>query len=382
MFRIFLLSLNDATKCMKLRHLFFILALLLIHLPAWGQGQARKYSNEFLRIGVGARAFGMGNAQTAVASDVTAGYWNPAGLSSSNSISYPEVSLMHASYFANIANYNYIGFAMPTDSSGKRRFGITLVRVGVDDIPNTLKLIEDDGSINYDAIQSFSSTDFATLISYAWQPDFMPGLSLGTNVKVIYRGVGRFANAWGFGIDVAARYEIKKLKVGLVLADATNTFNAWTFNTETFEDDFINAGNIIPLDTVELTRPSVRLGMAYEFELAKRWSLTWALDADMYFDGDRTGALLTGGGVSLDPHTGFELAYHNSQRRPVAFVRGGVYNIQQAYNRDGNEAFSLFPTAGVGLVIKNFQLDYALANIGNLSENLHSHVVSLKFHIQ
>lgn len=367
---------------MKLKHTFLILALSSLLIPAFGQGQARKYSNEFLRIGVGARAFGMGNAQTAVASDVTAGYWNPAGLSSENSIDYPEVSLMHASYFANIANYNYIGFAMPTDSTRKRRFGVTLVRVGVDDIPNTLKLIEDDGSINYDAIQSFSSTDFAALLSYAWQPDFMEGLSLGTNVKIIYRGVGRFANAWGFGIDLAAKYQLKNFRAGIVFADATNTFNAWTFNTETFEDDFINAGNIVPLDTVELTRPSVRLGFAYEFSLAKRWSLTWALDADMYFDGNRAGALVAGSGVSLDPHTGFELTYHNSQRRPVAFIRGGAYNLQQAYNTNGEETFSLFPTAGVGLVVRNFQIDYALANIGNLSENLHSHVVSLKFHIQ
>lgn len=359
-----------------------LLACLLLPSLSRAQGEARKYSNEFLRIGVGARAFGMGNAQTGTANDVTAGYWNPAGLSSPDAIAYPEVSLMHAAYFANIATYNYLALAMPIDTSGTKRFGISLVRLGVDDIPNTLKLIEDDGSINYDAIQSFSSTDFAALVSYAWQPKFMKGLSLGTNVKIIYRGVGRFANAWGFGIDLAARYQGERLRMGLVVADATNTFNAWTFNTETFEDDFINTGNVVPLDTIEVTSPSVRIGLAYEFDLAKRLTLLWALDVDTYFDGNRVGSLWRGGGVSMDPRTGFELAYHNSQRRPVAFLRAGLYNLQQAVNTEGEEAFSLFPTAGVGLVIRNFQLDYALANIGNFSENLHSHVVSLKFHIQ
>ncbi|RMG24033.1 MAG: hypothetical protein D6730_13335 [Bacteroidetes bacterium] len=367
---------------MKLKHILFVLACVSVVHLARGQGQARKYSNEFMRIGVGAAAFGMGNAQTATATDVTAAYWNPAGLSTQQAIAYPEVALMHAAYFANIGTYNYIGLALPVDSSGNRRFGVSLIRLGVDDIPNTLKLIEDDGSINYDAIQSFSSTDFAAILSYAWQPRQVKGLSLGTNVKIIYRGVGRFANAWGFGIDLAARYQANGLQLGLVLADATNTFNAWTFNTETFEDDFINTGNAVPLDTIEITRPSLRLGLAYEFSLAKRLSLTCALDIDAYFDGNRAGALWSQGGVSIDPHAGLEFAYHNSQRRPVAFFRAGFYNLQQLSNREGEQVYGLFPTAGVGLVIKNFQLDYALANIGNLSENLHSHVVSLKFHIQ
>ena len=345
---------------------------------------APKYSNEFLKIGIGARALGMGNAQSAVASDVTAGYWNPAGLADADGLPYPEVALMHASYFANIANYNYVGFAMPVDSSGSRRFGVTLIRMGIDDIPETLKLIRPDGSIDYSEVRSFSETQLAALVSYAWRPDMVPGLSLGTNIKIIYRGVGRFANAWGFGLDLAARYRTPsgRFQAGVVLLDATNTFNAWTFNTETFEEDFIRTGNEVPQYSIELTRPTLRTGLAYDFRLARRLSLLAALDADVFFDGNRSSALVKGGGVSLDPRLGLELAYLNQQYRKVAFLRGGMYNLQQLQDADGNVFTGLFPTAGVGILVKNFQIDYALANIGNLAENLHTHIVSIKFHIQ
>ena len=343
---------------------------------------APKYSNEFLRIGIGARAFGMGNAQIAAASDVTAGYWNPAGLAAEDALDYPEVSLMHASYFANIANYNYLGFSIPVDTASRRRFAVTLIRMGIDDIPNTLQLVQPDGSIDYSKVTSFSVTNLAGLFSYAWNPRSIEGLSLGANVKLIYRGVGRFGNAWGFGLDLAARYEIGGLALGLVVTDASNTYNAWTYNTETFEQDFINTGNTVYQNSIEITRPSVRFGLGYTLKLGRRLNMLAAIDNDFYFDGKRVGALAATETVSWEPRGGIEIAYLNDQYRKVAFLRAGAYNVQRIQDIDGNDNTQLFPTAGVGIVIKNFTIDYALANIGNLSENLHSHIVSLKFHIQ
>jgi hypothetical protein len=324
----------------------------------------------------------MGNAQTAVAEDVSGGYWNPAALAHDDALLYPELAVMHASYFANIASYNWIGFTMPVDSAGDRRFGATLIRFGIDDIPNTLQLVEPDGQINYDRIQSFSVADLAVILSYAWRPQQVKGLHLGVNMKIIYRGIGRFANAWGFGLDVGAHYQRERFRAGLVLMDVTNTINAWTFNTETFAQAFIATGNEIPENSLELTRPTIRLGLAYDFRLGRRMSLLASLDNDLFTDGNRPFALISGGGVTLDPRAGLELAYLNAQYRKVAFLRAGAYNLQNVVNNDAEEALGLFPTAGVGIVIRNFQLDYALANIGNFSENLHSHVVSLRFHIQ
>ncbi|MFT7666885.1 MAG: long-subunit fatty acid transport protein, partial [Patiriisocius sp.] len=88
----------------------------------------RKYSNEFLNIGVDAGAFGMANAVVASTDDVHASYWNPAGLVD---IKTSELSLMHASYFANIANYDYAAFAMPLDNESA--IALSIIRFGVDD---------------------------------------------------------------------------------------------------------------------------------------------------------------------------------------------------------------------------------------------------------
>src|SRR5579859_5280755 len=113
--------------------------------------QAPKYSNEFLNIGVSARALSMGNSVVASVNDVTSGYWNPAGLLGITS--NIEISLMHAEYFAGIAKYDYAAFAAPIDSNSV--FGITAIRFGVDDIPNTTQLIDAEGNVNYDNITSF-----------------------------------------------------------------------------------------------------------------------------------------------------------------------------------------------------------------------------------
>ena len=154
----------------------------------------RSYSNEFLNIGVDAAALGMSNAVVASTSDVNAGYWNPAGLVN---LEDNQISLMHASYFANIANYDYIGFAKPLDD--KSAVGISIIRFGVDDILNTTQLIDDQGNIDYNRISLFSTADYAFTVSYARALP-LDGLNLGVNAKVVRRVIGDFANSWGLAL--------------------------------------------------------------------------------------------------------------------------------------------------------------------------------------
>ncbi|MCB9236182.1 MAG: PorV/PorQ family protein [Bacteroidia bacterium] len=329
----------------------------------------RKYSNEFLKIGVSARAAAMGNAQTAIVDDVTAGYWNPGGLNLA--LKNPQIAAMHSEYFAGIAKYDYIGFTMPVDDN--RRLGISMIRLGVDDIPNTLNLVDQNGNIDFDKVETFSVADFAVLLSLAQKLNILNGLNVGVNMKVVNRSIGKFANAWGFGIDAGAVYENGPFRAGLMLSDLTSTFNAWTFNTETFQDAFIQTGNVIPENSLELTLPSARIGFGYEFLDTKPINILVALDNDFHFDGKRN-VLANIGGMSWDPHMGVEFAY-----KDFIFLRGGYKNLQKVPNDKGNRVFSVFPTLGAGFRFKSLQVDYALSNVGNFSQTLYSHVFSLKY---
>jgi len=350
--------------------------LLLILLPCLGFTQFRKYSNEFLNIGAGARGLGMGAAQAASVNDGTAGYWNPAGLVSVQDM--PNINLMHASYFDNIGKYDYASVAIP-EVDNKRVIGFSLLRFAVDDIPNTLFLVEPDGSINYGNITSFSSADYAFLFSYAQKirDDNDLKMSFGANAKVIYRKVGHFANAWGFGLDAGFKMQKDRWSLGIVAKDITTTFNAWSFHfTEKEKEVLYLTDNDIPVKSTELTAPRLTIGNSYNFRLGSSVDLLAEADLDLTFDGRRN-SLISTNALNVDPHAGLEAAIKN-----VFFVRAGISNFQQAL-ADGDttnekKVWIFQPSLGAGFKINNIQIDYAFTNLANQSNPLYTHIFSLK----
>ena len=145
--------------------------------------QFRKYSNEFLNIGAGARGLGMGGAQVATAADATAGYWNPAGLIAVKD--NPSLVVMHAEYFAGIAKYDYIGGSKRVDSNSV--VGVTFIRFGVDNIPNTTELIDANGNVDYSRLKSFNAVDAAVLLSYARNMVKVKGLKIGAIEEAAFK---------------------------------------------------------------------------------------------------------------------------------------------------------------------------------------------------
>ena len=352
---------------MTRRILCFTFALFSCYTDLLAQN-APKYSNEFLTIGVGARSLGMSGSVVATCSDVTSGYWNPAGLVLGKGDL--QIGLMHADYFAGIAKYDYGSIVAPVDAT--RAAGLSIIRFAIDDIIDSTELIDADGNINYDRLKSFSAADYAFLFSYAMHSK-IEGLRYGANVKIIHRKVGDFAKAWGFGLDFGAQYEKGNWRFGAVGKDITSTFNAWSFNTEKLETVFTQTGNEIPENGTEITLPRLIVGAAYNFKIGEKFTVLPEVDFDLTFDGKRN-VLLGGDFASLDPHVGVELGY-----RDFIFVRGGVGGIQKIEDFDGNQNWKSQPNFGVGLKIKNVNIDYALTNIGASGESLYSNIFSLRF---
>lgn len=338
--------------------------------------QFRKYSNEFLNIGAGARGLAMGGAQVALADDGTAGYWNPAGLS--NVKDRPILHLMHAGYFSGIGKYDYVATALPA-TDGRRVMGLTLLRFAIDDIPNTLYLVEPDGTVNYNNIRSFSSADYAFLFSYAQKvvEEEHRSISFGVNAKVIHRSVGSFARAWGFGLDAGVKVRWYDWRLGATLRDVTTTFNAWSFSfTEREKEVLYLTNNQIPVKSTELTAPRLILGFARDLKLGERFRLTPEIDLDFTFDGKRN-VLLSGNPISIDPRLGIEAGY-----RDVIMLRAGVSNFQQGL-RDGDtlnirKTWIFQPSMGAGFRWSGFSVDYAFTNLANQSNPLYSHIFSLR----
>lgn len=339
--------------------------------------QIRIYSNEFLNIGAGSRAFGMGGAQVASVNDATAGYWNPAGLTGVKND--PSLSLMHAEYFAGIGKYDFGALAIPV-ANNKRTIGLSFLRFAVDDIPNTLYLIEPDGSVNYANIRSFSSADYAVILSVAQQLKDKGDtkMSVGMNAKVIHRNVGTFAKAWGFGLDLGFQMKGKNWSFGAAARDITTTFNAWSFSfTEREKEVLFLTNNEIPVKSTELTAPRLVVGGAYDFKFRKNVTLKAEANLDFTFDGQRN-TVISSDVINADPRIGVEL-----NLKDVFFLRGGVFNFQKTF-ADGDtlnqkKVWIYQPGAGAGFKLgAAFYVDYAFTNLANQSNPLYTHIVSLR----
>lgn len=340
--------------------------LVLLTLSSAAQS-VRKYSNEFLNIGVDAAALGRSNTAVASTADVNSGYWNPAGLIH---LEDHQAAAMHANYFANIAQYDYLAYAAPIDEQSA--WGISLIRFGVDDILNTTELIDNQGNIDYNRISLFSTADYGFTFSYARQLP-VQGFQYGINAKVVRRIIGDFANSWGFGFDVGLQFERNNWQFGLLIRDITTTYNVWNIDEEKYQ----SISNAIPgenqdlPESTEITAPKAQLGLAKKFIFHYDYSLLAAANLNMRFA--KTNDIIATDFVSIDPAFGFELGYTD-----LVFLRAGVGNFQKVTQLDTGTKTDFQPNIGLGFQYKGIHIDYALTNLGSTGVALYSNIFSVK----
>jgi Uncharacterised protein family (UPF0164) len=293
-----------------------------------------KYAGEFMALGVGGRPLGMGGAFVAVANDVTAGYYNPAGLANLN---YPQISLMHSEQFGSLVNYDYgaVGIPFGTDMS----FGLSVMRLGVDGIPDTRNALEDGRNpgvtiqdpsfindqyarLDYSKITEFSDQDWAFYLTFAKRQS--ESFYWGVNVKLIRRDIAEFS-ANGIGLDVGALYTpFQDFFLGANIQDVTTTIVAWSTGR------------------TELVSPTMKLGASYAIDFLGG-KFTPDVDLDVRFENRQFASYFHIGPVSFDSHAGLEFNYKN-----IFSIRGGYNDVKQF-------------TIGAGIKLPKLNIDYSFA---------------------
>lgn len=316
------------------KFIYTVTLVLLTSAAAFSQTVVSKYAGEFLTIGVGGRALGMGGAQVATVNDVTSGYWNPAGLAF---MDYPQAALMHEEHFGSLVNYNYGAVAIPYEKD--MSFGLSIVRLSVDGIPDTREALIDrvTGDVIYDItnpralidpsrITEFSNTDWAFYLTFAKRQS--ENFYWGANVKIISRNIAEYS-ATGIGFDIGAVYMMTdKLSLGANIQDVTTTLVAWSTGRN------------------ELISPTAKIGAAYQLEFLSG-IITPAVDLDMRFENRRFASNFNIGPVSFDMHFGFEYKFKN-----LFAVRAGYNDVKQF-------------TVGAGIKLPKLNIDYSFARFND-----------------
>jgi hypothetical protein len=357
------------SRLLRFRALVGLVALAAVACaaaPPEARGQRiAKYGADFLAGGVDARALGMGGAYVGLAGEVSAGYWNPAGLSR---LEYPQISYMHVERFAGAVSFDYGAGAFPI--SERSTLGISVFRSGVNDIVNTLNAWDPQRGQPKGAYESlitrFSAADWALFISYSRR--VTGRLDVGVNFKGVRRSIGDFASAWGYSLDAAAQVRTGPYRLGVTVQDLSTMLQSWSINRAAFEVDGTNPqtgdpytyqgvfGQDLPEGGTALVLPVVRVGSGAVWPVGPH-TLTAGVDVDVAFDGQQA-FVPNVGDVSFHPRLGGAFSY-----RGVAELRAGLSRIQVGEGI----GLDVTPSVGAGVDLAQVSIDFSFGDFAGLT---------------
>ncbi len=317
--------LHTPTRMIKLCILTMI---LLIALPLLAEDMNNSAAT-YIRMGIGARIIAMGEAGTATSNDVTAAYWNPAGLTSMKDI---EFSSMYSMNMGMDRNYQYAALG--------KRFGfgvlaLNWIEASVDDIQGADANGNDTGT--------FGTADHNIALSYA---NTYKKMSYGFTPKFYLSSLDGESET-GFGLDLGAKYDLNQyIETGIMIRDLYGTL----------------AGDRIPYQ--------MQAGVtAYPF-------IGVTVAADLVWEQSEKPGIAFGGeywtSIGRDPEADSKLSVINVKEKNTW---ADVFSNFQTGVRVGFDADSRF-SAGAGLKFRNIQMDYVY-RIGNHDIFNDDHIISL-----
>jgi hypothetical protein len=255
---------------------------------------ATPHAGAFLRMGVGARALGMGGAFTAVADDATAAYWNPSGLVKIENI---EATFMYAANMAFDRQLNYFAY---THWLGMGGIGVSWLNAGVGDIPRWADAETYLGSENIG--------ENAIMLSYGTE---VGNLMLGATAKVLHQDVMSVESQTGFGLDLGGMFRVTdNVCAGMMVRDIGSQYGDddipinWRFGTaiRALDDGLLFA---LDLDKVkDIDDFVIHLGAEYGMEVHPEYYTFFRAG----FNSVEDEAFTTGIGIRV-PYLQFDYTY-------------------------------------------------------------------------
>ena len=281
----------------------FLLFLLTILFFSWNvsfgflsEGDRGTTSANFLKIGVGARASGMGGAFVGIADDATSIYWNTAGLSQ---LEQQEIVFVHNEWYQDV-KYEYFGYSLPVKSRSTLGFSITYLNLG--------------NFQGYDALDNptsdFSAYGAVFCAAYAYKVS--PTISLGIGLKGIQEKLEE-EKASSLALDFGFIYRPGRLSFGIAYTNLGSSMK------------FIEEKEPLP--------SKLTLGIGYKL-FQDRVSLGW----DLELPGDDKPVF----------KQGLEYGYEES-----VFLRLGYEYKTSARNLEGTGV-----SLGGGFKYSNWEIDY------------------------
>jgi opacity protein-like surface antigen len=343
-------------KEFNMNKIIFLLIAALILLSGSSLGQSDRLTKtgttaaQFLKIGVGPRAIGMGGAFTAVADDINSMYWNPAGMAK---IYSREANFNHIDWISDV-NFQYAGVGMHLSGLGTIGAFVSVLSMG-DEKVRTVEMPEGTGEL-------FTAGGMSMGITFA--RNLTEEFAIGITAKYLREYIWNESDAT-VAFDIGTSYTIPFLNRFTIAASISNFGSKMRLEGRDIRQTQVIGGGtgnqittIVELDEFDLPL-LFRAGVAVDAIRSAEHRLTIAADA--IHPNDHTEYI----------NTGFEYTWNET-----FFIRGGYKSL---FERDTEQGL----TFGVGLNYRlieavKVKIDYAYQDFGRLT-NVHYFALGLIF---
>lgn len=256
--------------------IFFAVTFLFV-LGMAGIGQTGEFSKvgtvgaQFLKIGMGARYVGMGEASVAAVNDAYAMYWNPAGLTQLSSV---NLSLTNVDWIGDV-QLNHVAFGKPWGDYAA--FGVSLTALSMGEMEmTTVEQPEGSG-------ETFTASSYCLALGYGRK--LTDRFSVGISGKYIWERISE-ERASGFAFDFGTLFYtgFKSLRMGMNISNLGSEMKVdgpelgSYYNPEPGNPNYDNVKSKLAVDPYDLPL-TFRLGLAYDLIETPESKLTVSMEA-------------------------------------------------------------------------------------------------------